>query len=131
MLPAPAAPACTNVVQTYAEDAAGNRSLTNTVSFVSTVTVPNIAGFWNAASLDAPAQVTWDPSSHWLPSKMAYHHRLVDDAHGVITAVAATTSRVADGTQFPALYAQHRVTTGLELAQVTVAGDHHYGTAHN
>ncbi len=37
-----------NVVQTYAEDAAGNRSLTNTVSFVSTVTVPNIAGFWNA-----------------------------------------------------------------------------------
>jgi hypothetical protein len=49
-----------NLVQTYAEDAAGNRSLTNTVSFVSTVTVPNIAGFWNATTLVTPAQVTWD-----------------------------------------------------------------------
>ena len=58
-------------------------------------------------------------------------HRLVDDAHGVITAVAATTSNVADGTQFPALYEQHRETTGLKLAEVTVAGDHHYGTANN
>ena len=55
----------------------------------------------------------------------------MDDAHGVITAVAATTSNVADGTQFPALYEQHCQTTGLKPAQVTVAGDHHYGTAHN
>jgi transposase len=58
-------------------------------------------------------------------------HRLVDDAHGVITAVAATTSNVADGTELPALYEQHRGTTGLKPAQVTVAGDHHYGTANN
>src|ERR1035437_3141524 len=58
-------------------------------------------------------------------------HRLVDDAHGVITAVATTTSNVADGTQFPALYEQHRETRGLKPAQVTVAGDHHYGTANN
>ena len=58
-------------------------------------------------------------------------HRLVDDAHGVITAVAATTANVADGRQFPALYEQHCGTTGLKLAQVTVAGDHHYGTANN
>ena len=38
---------------------------------------------------------------------------------------------MADGTQFPALYEQHCQTTGLKPAQVTVAGDHHYGTAHN
>ena len=58
-------------------------------------------------------------------------HRLVDDAHGVITAVAATRSNVADGTQLPGLYQQHRSTTGLKPAAVTLAGDSHYGTAHN
>jgi hypothetical protein len=55
----------------------------------------------------------------------------VDNAHGVITALAATTANVADGTQLPVLYEQHLHTTGLALAQVTVAGDHHYGTASN
>jgi hypothetical protein len=49
----------------------------------------------------------------------------------VITALAATTAHVADGTQLPVLYEQHLHTTGLALAQVTVAGDHHYGTASN
>lgn len=58
-------------------------------------------------------------------------HRLVDDAHGVITAVATTTANVADGTQLPALYEQHLGTTGLKRADVTLAGDHHYGTADN
>jgi transposase len=58
-------------------------------------------------------------------------HRLVDDAQGVITAVAATGSNVADGTQLPALYEQHVGSTGLKRADVTVAGDHHYGTASN
>jgi len=80
---------------------------------------------------------TTDPEAELARSKNGLidlnykDHRLVDDAHGVITAVAATTSNVADGTQFPALYEQHRGTTGLKLAQVTVAGDHHYGTATN
>lgn len=58
-------------------------------------------------------------------------HRLVDDAHGVITAVAATDSNVGDGSQLPRLYEQHVSTTGLQPAQVTVAGDHHYGTTRN
>jgi len=58
-------------------------------------------------------------------------HRLVDDAHGVITAVAATAANVADGTQLPALVEQHGSTTGLKLGQVTIAGDGHYGTASN
>ncbi len=80
---------------------------------------------------------TTDPEAELARSKNGLidlnykDHRLVDDAHGVITAVAATTSNVADGTQFPALYEQHCQTTGLKPAQVTVAGDHHYGTAHN
>jgi transposase len=80
---------------------------------------------------------TTDPEAELARSKNGLidlnykDHRLVDDAHGVITAVAATTSNVADGTELPALYEQHRGTTGLKPAQVTVAGDHHYGTANN
>ena len=80
---------------------------------------------------------TTDPEAELARSKNGLielnykDHRLVDDAHGVITAVAATPSHVADGTEFPALYEQHRGTTGLKLAEVTVAGDHHYGTANN
>jgi transposase len=58
-------------------------------------------------------------------------HRLVDDAHGVVTALAATHSNVPDGSQLPGLYEQHVLSTGLQLAQVTIAGDHHYGTAPN
>ena len=80
---------------------------------------------------------TTDPEAELARSKNGLielnykDHRLVDDAHGVITAVATTTANVADGTQFPALYEQHRGTTELKPAQVTVAGDHHYGTANN
>jgi transposase len=58
-------------------------------------------------------------------------HRMVDDAHGVITALSVTDSNVPDGTQLPGLAGQHQQTTGLERADVTVAGDHHYGTASN
>jgi transposase len=80
---------------------------------------------------------TTDPEAELARSKNGLidlnykEHRMVDDAHGVITALADTTSNVADGTQLPALYEQHRTTTGLKLAQVTVAGDRHYGTANN
>ena len=80
---------------------------------------------------------TTDPEAELARSKNGVtelnykDHRLVDDAHGVITAVAATTANVADGTQLPALYEQHRLTSGLRPAQVAVAGDHHYGTASN
>jgi transposase len=58
-------------------------------------------------------------------------HRLVDDRHGVITAVAATGSTVADGTQLVPLLEQHAQTTQLGRGPVAVAGDHHYGTADN
>jgi transposase len=80
---------------------------------------------------------TTDPEAELARSKNGLtelnykDHRVVDDAHGVITALAATTANVADGTQLPVLYEQHLHTTGLALAQVTVAGDHHYGTASN
>jgi transposase len=58
-------------------------------------------------------------------------HRIVDNTHGVITAVEGTGSTVADGTQLPSLMEQHLSRTGLKLGQVTIAGDGHYGTASN
>jgi transposase len=58
-------------------------------------------------------------------------HRMVDDAHGVITAVSSSHSNMPDGEQLPALYEQHLLTTGLQQAGVRIAGDHHYGTAAN
>lgn len=78
-----------------------------------------------------------DPQAHLARSKNGLtelnykHHRLIDDAHGVITAVADTAASEPDGTQLPGLLEQHRTTTGLSLGQVAVAGDHHYGTAPN
>jgi len=58
-------------------------------------------------------------------------HRLVDDAYAVITAVADTTSNVADGLMLPELHQQHLANTQLTVPEVTLAGDGHYGTASN
>jgi transposase len=58
-------------------------------------------------------------------------HRMVDDAHGVITAVLTTSANVPDGSQLPRLLEQHGSTTQLQGVQVTIAGDGHYGTASN
>lgn len=80
---------------------------------------------------------TTDPQAQLARSKSGVtelnykEHRLVDDAHGVITAVVASSSHVHDGSQLPGLYEQHVLSTGLKLGQVTIAGDHHYGTAPN
>ncbi len=78
-----------------------------------------------------------DPEAHLARNKSGVtelnykEHRLVDDAHGVITAVATTTSNVPDGSQMPGLYEQHALSSGLAPQPVTIAGDHHYGTAAN
>jgi transposase len=58
-------------------------------------------------------------------------HRLVDDAHGVITAVVETPGSAGDAAQMPALLEEHQAATALKLDRVTVAGDHHYGSANN
>jgi transposase len=78
-----------------------------------------------------------DPQAEWARNKSGVaelnykEHRMVDDAHGVITAVAATTSNVPDGSQLPGLYEQHASNSGLKPGEVTIAGDQHYGTAPN
>jgi len=78
---------------------------------------------------DPDAQLARDKSG---VTRLAYKdHRLVDDAHGVITAVVSSAAQVADGTQLPPLQEQHQANTGLKLAGVALAGDKHYGTADN
>jgi len=63
-------------------------------------------------------------------SELSYkHHRLVDNAQGVITAVQTTTGQQGDASQLPGLIAQHQSNTGT--AATTVIGDKHYGSADN
>lgn len=64
------------------------------------------------------------------PSQPSYkHHRAVDDAQGVITAVQTTTGQVGDAGQLPELVEQHGRNTGEPVK--VVVGDKHYGSAEN
>lgn len=58
-------------------------------------------------------------------------HRLIDDAHGVVTAVELTRSQVHDGTKLASLTQQHEQNTGIEASRATLSGDQHYGTIQN
>jgi len=58
-----------------------------------------------------------------------HHHRGIDDAHGVITAVATTSGSIAENKKLGELMDQHRQNTRVPLQ--TVVGDHKYGTAEN
>jgi transposase len=58
-----------------------------------------------------------------------HHHRVVDDAQGVITAVESTAGSVAENLKLMDLVTQHQQNTGQEAR--TVVGDHKYGTADN
>lgn len=63
-------------------------------------------------------------------SRPAYHHhRAVDDAHGVITAVETTSGSIAENKKLMGLVQQHQDNTQCSL-QVVVA-DHKYGTNEN
>ena len=58
-----------------------------------------------------------------------HHHRAVDDAHGVITAVETTSGSIAENKKLGALMEQHEQNTECQLK--TVVADHKYGTAEN
>lgn len=57
------------------------------------------------------------------------HHRTVDDAQGVVTAVQTTTGQEGDAQQLPGLVQQHEQNTGMSAQRVV--GDQHYGSAQN
>jgi transposase len=63
------------------------------------------------------------------PRPRYHHHRAVDDAHGVITAVETTTGSIAENKRLVPLVDQHEANTG-QIVQTAVA-DRKYGTAEN
>jgi transposase len=89
-----------------------------------------------AATVNATHVSLTDPEAglarqpHGGGTQLSYkHHRLVDDAHGVVTAVVTTSGPVGDAAQLPGLVEQHQAHTGS--AGQIVVGDKHYGTAAN
>lgn len=58
-----------------------------------------------------------------------HHHRAVDDAQGVITAVETTSGSIAENKKLLALMAQHQQNTGCAIKKVVA--DHKYGTTEN
>jgi transposase len=58
-----------------------------------------------------------------------HHHRAVDDAQGVITAVETTPGSIAENKKLLGLIQQHELNTGATTQ--TVVADHKYGTAEN
>lgn len=63
-------------------------------------------------------------------SELAYkHHRVVDDAQGVITAIQTTTGDAGDAQALAPLVDQHQGQTHQTVS--TVIGDKHYGSAAN
>jgi transposase len=63
------------------------------------------------------------------PRPRYHHHRAVDNAHGVITAVETTTGSIAENKRLLPLVDQHEANTG-QTVQTTVA-DRKYGTTEN
>lgn len=63
-------------------------------------------------------------------SRPAYHHhRVVDDAHGVITAVETTSGSIAENKKLMGLVEQHQQNT--QCQPKVVVADHKYGTQEN
>jgi transposase len=58
-----------------------------------------------------------------------HHHRAIDDAHGVITAVVTTPGSIGENHKLLDLIGQHEANT--EKAVQAVVGDSKYGTADN
>lgn len=58
-----------------------------------------------------------------------HHHRAVDDAQGVITAVVTTSGTIAENKKLMDLVGQHEQNT--RCAVKTTVADHKYGTAEN
>lgn len=58
-----------------------------------------------------------------------HHHRVVDDAQGVVTAVETTPGSIAENKKLIAVVQQHEQNTQKPVQ--TVVADHKYGTAEN
>jgi len=79
------------------------------------------------SATDPDASITRKNSE---PSRPRYHHhRAVDDAQGVITAVETTPGSIAENKKLLSLIDQHQANTQAKVE--TVVADRKYGTAEN
>lgn len=79
------------------------------------------------STTDPDASITRKNSE---PARPRYHHhRAVDDAHGVITAVQTTPGAIAENKKLMELIDQHETNTQIEVE--TAVADRKYGTAEN
>ena len=86
------------------------------------------------ASVNSKAVSSTDPDSALVrrsgDSRPRYkHHRVIDDAHGVITAVKTTPGNVKENGELLALVEQHEANTAVCVE--TVVADKQYGTSEN
>jgi transposase len=79
------------------------------------------------STTDPDASITRKSSAPARPSY--HHHRAMDDARGVITAVETTPGSIAENKKLIALIDQHQTNTQLKVE--TAVADHKYGTAEN
>lgn len=97
-------------------------------------TVPENLGAPHYEAVNDRAMSTTDPDSALVrkdgESRPRYkHHRVVDNACGVITATETTPGDVKENGQLFSLLEQHEANTGCTVA--TVVADKQYGTAEN
>jgi transposase len=79
------------------------------------------------STTDPDASITRKGSE---PARPRYHHhRAVDDAHGVITAVQTTPGSIPENKKLMPLIQQHEANTQTKVE--TAVADHKYGTAEN
>jgi transposase len=81
----------------------------------------------HVSTTDPEAELARGRSTASRPSYK--HHRVVDNAHGVITAHVTTGGSVTEETQLSALVEQHQHNTGVKVQ--TVVADTQYGTVEN
>jgi transposase len=79
------------------------------------------------STTDPDASITRKGSAPARPSY--HHHRAVDDAQGVITAVETTPGSIAENKKLIALIDQHEANSQFKVN--TAVADHKYGTAEN
>jgi transposase len=110
--------------QVYREQA---QKLEEPVTEETQACVKGAANQTHVSSTDPDAELTRRPG---VPAALSYkQHRVVDDAHGVITAQCTTGGAVAEESQLMGLMQKHHLQTAVAVE--TVVADAQYGTVEN
>jgi transposase len=110
--------------KTYREQAA---KLTESLEVLPAPTPMGPINQTHVSTTDPEAELARGRSTATRPSYK--HHRVVDNAHGVITAHVITGGAVSEETQLFGLVEQHQDNTGVKVQ--SIAADTQYGTVGN